>query len=376
MDDTQTFVTAETLAQKAGRLCAEFDSRAASHDEDDSFVAENFARLRDEGLLAAAVPEELSGGGAEIAELADMLRCLGKGCGSSALAFAMHTHSVAAPAWRWRHQPQTRPAVEPLLRKVAEGAVLVTSGGSDWIGGSGRAERVEGGWRIEARKVFASSSPVGTLISTAAVAGDKVIHFALPLDAPEVRKMDNWRTLGMRGTGSQDLMVQGFFVPDDKVALIRDAGRWHPLWHIIVTNAFPLIYAVYLGVAEGARDLALRHAAKRGGDVTRRLAGEMDTALWAARVAHAEMVRTAEENQPGEEAVNRIMMGRQVVENRAITTVELAMELAGGAGFFRESGLERRFRDIQAARYHPMRRDTQQAYAGALALGESVAAIY
>jgi indole-3-acetate monooxygenase len=33
----------------------------------------------------------------------------------------------------------------------------------------------------------------------------------------------------------------------------RKAGEWHPLFHVIATIAFPLIYAVYLGVAESAR---------------------------------------------------------------------------------------------------------------------------
>lgn len=52
------------------------------------------------------------------------------------------------------------------------------------------------------------------------------------------------------------------------------------------------------------------------------------------------------------------------------------MALAGGAGFYRESGLERRFRDIQAARYHPLQGGPQAEYAGALALGLPVERIY
>jgi alkylation response protein AidB-like acyl-CoA dehydrogenase len=377
MDDMDTIERTEALEARARRLCQEFEAQAARHDADDSFVAGNFARLKEEGLLAAGVPAELGGGGAGIGELAGMLRILGAGCGSTALALAMHTHSVATPAWRWKNQPQAKAAVEPLLKMVAEkGAVLVTSGGSDWIGGSGKAEKVEGGYRVTARKAFASSSPVGNVLSTMVLAGNKVIHFAVPLSAPEVTKLDNWRTLGMRGTGSHDLQIENFFVPDDKVALIREAGAWHPLWHIIVTMAFPLIYAVYVGVAEGARDLSLEMAKPRGDAGTRRLAGEMETALWGARVAHDEMVRVAEAQMPSAVTVNRIMMGRRSVEEKAIRAVELAMELAGGAGFYRERGLERRFRDIQAARYHPMKREAQYAYAGALALGEPVDAIY
>ena len=103
------------------------------------------------------MPRELGGGGAEVAELADMLRILAHSCGSTALAFSMHTHQVAIPAWRWRHQKVA--AVEPLLKRVAtERIILLSSGGSDWIGGSGKAEKVEGGYRITARKVFTSGA--------------------------------------------------------------------------------------------------------------------------------------------------------------------------------------------------------------------------
>jgi alkylation response protein AidB-like acyl-CoA dehydrogenase len=45
------------------------------------------------------------------------------------------------------------------------------------------------------------------------------------------------------------------------------------------------------------------------------------------------------------------------------------MESAGGAGFYRAQGLERRFRDIQGARYHPLQAGQQALYAGSIALG-------
>jgi alkylation response protein AidB-like acyl-CoA dehydrogenase len=52
------------------------------------------------------------------------------------------------------------------------------------------------------------------------------------------------------------------------------------------------------------------------------------------------------------------------------------MELAGGAGFYRSAGLERRFRDIQAARYHPLQAGPQAEYAGSMALGLPVEKIF
>ena len=146
---------------------------------------------KDAGLVEAGVPRELGGGGAEIAELCDMLRTLAGACGSTALAFSMHTHQVAVPAWRWRHQNVA--AVEPLLRRVAaERLILVSSGGSDWIGGSGTARKVEGGYRITARKIFTSGAtgrrPPDDRRDPARprTARQSVIHFAAPMKAPEV----------------------------------------------------------------------------------------------------------------------------------------------------------------------------------------------
>lgn len=369
------------VASVARELAPVFAERATAADENDSFVAENYHALKDAGLVEAAVPVELGGGGASIGELADMLRTIAHSCGSTALAFSMHTHQVAIPAWRWRHQKVS--AVEPLLRRVAKDRIiLLSSGGSDWIGGSGTAEKVEGGYRVTARKVFTSGAAAGDLLMTGAVlAGDNqpdtVIHFAAPMKAPEVKVLDNWRTLGMRGTGSNDVMIDGLFVPDAGVSFSRKAGEWHPVFQVIATLAFPLVYAAYLGVAESARAIALGLARHKPAtrDVVN-LAGRMETALRAAQLAHRHMVETAERNAPSADSVNEVMIGRTLVARNAIETVELAMELAGGAGFHRSNGLERRFRDIQGARFHPLQAGPQARYAGSLALGQSVANIY
>lgn len=355
--------------------------RARQVDEADLFVAENYALLKKAGLVSAGVPLELGGGGAEIADLCEMLRIMAHACGSTALAFAMHTHQVAIPAWRWRHQKVT--AVEPLLKRIAgENLILLSSGGSDWIGGSGKAEKVEGGYRVSARKVFTSGAAAGDILMTGAITcaedgSEKVIHFGVPMRAPEVSVTDNWRTLGMRGTGSNDVVIDGLFVPDASVGFSRAAGHWHPVFQIIATVAFPLIYAVYLGVAERARDIAVEIARKKPrSETVLGLAGRMDTSLHAARLAHRSMVETVERNAPSAESVNEVMFGRSLVARHGLEVVELAMELAGGASFYREKGLERRFRDMQGARFHPLQAGPQAQYAGAMALGLPVDTIF
>ena len=369
----------ETVVETAHRLAPTLAERAADVDENDRFVAGNYELLKDAGLVEAGVPRELGGGGAEVPDLAEMLRTLARACGSTALAFSMHTHQVAIPAWRWRHQKVA--AVEPLLRRVAaERLILLSSGGSDWIGGSGAAEKVEGGYRVTARKVFTSGAEAGTILMTGAVheADDgarSVIHFGVPMKAPEVRIEDTWRTLGMRGTASNDVVIEGLFVPDAAVAFSRAAGEWHPVFQTIATIAFPLIYAVYLGVAESARDIAVGIARKKpGADPS--LAGRMDTELRAAQLAHRSMLDAVALNAPSAETVNEVMIGRTLVARHAIRSVELAMELVGGASFYRATGLERRFRDIQGARFHPLQAGPQARYAGAIALGLPTAKVF
>jgi alkylation response protein AidB-like acyl-CoA dehydrogenase len=360
------------IARELGPVFAE---RARATADEDRYVAENMALLKTSGLVEAGVPRELGGGGADADELAAMLRELAKHCASTALAFSMHTHQVAVPAWRWKHQKVA--AVEPLLKRIAgERILMLSSGGSDWIAGSGKAEKVDGGYRIRARKVFASGAPTGDLLMTSAVlepedgSGPTVLHFGVPMSSPQVKIIETWRTLGMRATGSHDIQIDGHVVPEAGVALKRKSGEWHPLFQIISTIAFPLVYAVYLGVAENARDIATGLVKRKGvGSHTLEQIGRMETELAGARLAHESMMAAVRLNAPSADTINQVMIGKRLLTSHAIATVEHAMEAAGGAGFYRAAGLERRFRDIQAARYHPLHNGPQEEFAGAMALG-------
>src|SRR5262249_11860032 len=83
--------TAVDVARELGPI---FGRRADERANEDEFVADNYQSLKDAGLLEAGVPRELGGRGADVDELAAMLRTLAYYCGSTALAFSMHTHQV------------------------------------------------------------------------------------------------------------------------------------------------------------------------------------------------------------------------------------------------------------------------------------------
>jgi alkylation response protein AidB-like acyl-CoA dehydrogenase len=351
-----------------------FGERAGEHDANDTFVADNYPALKERGVFRAGVPAELGGGGASLGELCGMIRELGHHCSSTALAASMHTHSVGMMTFLWRSGNK---GPEPLLRRVAsEGLMLVSSGGSDWLAGSGRLEKVEGGYKMTGRKIFGSGVPAGHVLMTTGIFDDPkdgptVIHFGLPLDAPGVKVLDTWRALGMRGTGSHDIELEGVFLPDAIMGGVRrPPGKWHPSGHAAALVALPIIYSAYLGVAEAARDVALELARKRKNDPNvAYLVGEMETLLVSAQIAHASMVDLARSAKPGPETSSAMLIRRTLVANGILRTAEKALEVAGGAGFFRSSRLERLFRDVQACRYHPLPEKPQSRLTGRLLLG-------
>jgi alkylation response protein AidB-like acyl-CoA dehydrogenase len=357
----------------ARALSPGFAARAAQHDADDSFAHENYAELKAHRVLSAGVPAALGGGGASHRELCAVLRQLGSACGPTALALSMHTHLVGTTVWLWR---QGAP-VAPLLERIAaEQLVLVTSGASDWLDSSGTATRVEGGFRVSGRKHFGSGSPAGDLLLTSALYDDPadgptVVHFSVPLRSPGVTVMDNWRTMGMRASGSNDIVLDDVFVPDAALSARRRKGVWDPFFNVVAAVASPMVTSVYLGVAEAAYALALRGAARKRDDPdVWYLLGEMENALVTGQIAVQEMIERCADLTfvPDVNTANAIFIRRTIAAEALRVVAEKAMEVSGGAGFFRSLGLERLLRDLHGAQFHPLQTKRQHRFTGRLAL--------
>ena len=188
--------------------------------------------------------------------------------------------------------------------------------------------------------------------------------------SPGVSIQQTWRTLGMRNTASHDVVLKDVMVPQSAVAARRPQGKWHPLFHIISQLALPIIYSVYLGVAEAARERALALVRKRRPDEhLLEAVGEMENQLAAARMAHAHWVSLGKSAQPGPETTSKAMIDRTLTARGVLGTADAAMNVAGGAAFFRAHGLERLFRDAQGARYHPLQEGLQKTLSARFALG-------
>jgi len=338
----------------------EIAGHAVRHDVDGTFVEEGLRSLRDAGLLALGVPTELGGAGATVRQVAMVQRELAHHCGSTALASSMHQHVVAFTAWRYR---RGLPGAEATLRRVAdEGILLVSTGGGDYTHPRGTATKVEGGYRVSGHKRFASQSGNGTVMSTMFVyddpsQGQRVLNVAVPIAAEGVTVANNWDTLGMRGTASNDLIVEDVFVPDEKVLANRPYGVVDPPLQVISQIAFPIVCGAYLGIAEAAYGAALAAAAaKAESPLVQRQLGRMkhrlQVASWALDGALASLGE--DDVTPSHEAYLAVMMAKAEVAEAGIEVCDLAMDVAGGPAFFKGSVIERAYRDIRAIKFHPL----------------------
>lgn len=351
-----------------------FAKGAAERDATDAFVAGHYDVLKEHKIFSALVPTDLGGGGASHGMMCAFLRQLAHYCPSTALALSMHQHLVAAALYNHRNG---RPGRKLLERVAAAEIVLISTGANDWMESNGAVERADGGFQVSARKPFGSGSPRGGILVTSAPFEDakegwQVLHFTVPFTAPGLSLADDWRTLGMRATGSHTIILDKVFVSDEAIALRRPRGRFHPAWNVILTVAMPLIMSVYAGVAEAAAAIGLERAKKRQGDPTvPYLLGELANRLAMVRLAVDDMVRLANDLDfaMALDVTDAMLVRKTIVAEQVLATVEKALEASGGAGFYRETGLERLLRDAHGAQFHPLSAKRQHRFTGRLALG-------
>lgn len=353
-----------------------FERRAPQHDLEGSFVFKNYEQLKDHQFFSAMVPKDLGGSGMSYSDMCNLIRTMAHYCGSTALAFAMHQHLVAANVWKYKNKGQGA----PLLQKVAkQQLVLISTGARDWLESNGLMVKVEGGYLLSAKKHFASQSIAGDVAVTSApylhpTDGWQVLHFGVPMQTEGVRVLDDWQVMGMRATGSQTILFEKVFIPEDAVALVRPRGQFHTVWHIVLTVAMPLIMSAYVGIAEKAMELAISIGKnyKRNQPHLNYLIGKLNNTLLSAQTQWKAMYALTNnfDFAPSESNTIHMLSYKTNVSNAAIATVAEAMEAIGGQSFYQSKGLERLFRDVHAAQFHPLPTWDQYAFTGEKLLKE------
>lgn len=350
--------------------CAE---RAPGYDHEHRFCAEDFQELRDAGYLRIAIPKELGGPGLSLAQVVQEQRRLGYHAAPTALAVNMHLYWTGIAADLWRSGDTS---LEWLLQEAARGAIFAAGhaeSGNDIpvLLSTTKAERVAGGYRFTGRKSFGSLSPVWTYLGihgmdASDAAAPKIIHAFLPRSSEGYRIEETWDVLGMRATSSEDTILDGAFVPDRYVSRIVPAGAAGIDHYVLAIFAWALLGFgnIYCGLARRALDLTLEAAkSRRSIALSRPMAyhpelqhcvAEMGLALEAME-PHLDRIAAdwSDGVDHGSHWPAKIFAAKYHAVESSWRIADLALEVSGGFGVFRRSGLERIFRDARLGRFHP-----------------------
>jgi alkylation response protein AidB-like acyl-CoA dehydrogenase len=378
------------LVATATRLARRFAERAAVHDRDATFPFDNHTDLGDAGFLRLTVPVELGGLGADLGDVVAVLEVLAGGDGATALAATMHISPVGQWAAVWRRTGDER--VAGMLRRAADGslvwAALTAEAGVRNTMTDSRtiATRVDGGFVINGRKIFATNSAVATDFSTTARhddadGGPRLLLCRVSMAQDGVRVHPTWNALGMRATRSDDVEFTDVFVPDERVVHSLPVGTLdRRVLETVWSWAMPCFGAVYTGIAAGALDWVAQRLVRSGradDPVVQDVVGECRIALETSRAVlyrHVDDVLRGRIAAGGvQEGIARCATVKYVAATQAAQVVQRLVDVVGGPAFTRDLPFERMWRDVQAGPIMPMGNLATRRLVGADTLGVATA---
>ncbi|GAA5084326.1 alkylation response protein AidB-like acyl-CoA dehydrogenase [Thermocatellispora tengchongensis] len=367
-------------------VLAEIGALAAAADRDGRPAGRALDLLRGGGWPGLAVPEKFHGTGLTLVECCAVQRALAVADPALAIAVNMHLFSVGLMVEHWRRRTDTSWL---LLEAVATQNRLIASAFAEPnLGGSGtrstlRAEPVDGGWRVSGRKrpcSLAGQADLVCLQVQTAADPSEVLVALLPTTAPGLRVVEDWDTLGMRGSASDTLVIEECFIPKELVFYRAPAGAEDDdvlaagvIWFALTSTA------CYLGVARAAmtqaatllRALRIAHLGQSRASLPSYQAtvGDAAAEVLALESACAEVARRMD---AGAEPEN-LVVAALAVKQRAVRVIPAFVgtlaEACGGASYARSLPLERLWRDAQAIRFHPPTPAAARQYLGRRALG-------
>jgi alkylation response protein AidB-like acyl-CoA dehydrogenase len=383
----------------------DFAGRAAAHDRDGTFPHENFDELKASGFMAATVPEEFGGWGlTSNHDLAVGISRIAGADGSTAIAATMHLTFGQIGAWFNRYQRETGDEAGAagtagfltLLGGGAIGMANATEPGTDLRHPLTEVTSTEGGCAINGRKTFGTLSEIADLMFVPSRRAEpdgsyRSVAAFVPRGTPGQTIKDNWDALGMRASGSHDVVYDNCVVPEELVLDNGTAWGEDGLINVVIGFAgnLPLV-ATSVGIAAAAYDEVLRQVKTRtkapsGRPLAERrgiqhLVAQMEADLVTCRalLSHAGRHIDQAMARPANEVDLDVMhdIGREfqcvklVANRKAIDIVDTALTASGGAGYMTSSPLSRLYRDVRAGPFmQPYSPVDAHEYIGKLALG-------
>ncbi|WP_270181999.1 acyl-CoA dehydrogenase family protein [Alkalihalobacillus sp. CinArs1] len=357
----------EKLHHLAQDLSEELQEFASKIDEEASIPTSILDRFRTSGYSALPVPKQYGGEDLSLYELVLIQEELGKGEGATALSIGWHLGILKDLNDR---RPWNDITFGRLSRDVVEGTIINRAQTEEKTGDPTRgglpvtiAKRVDSGYRLTGRKTFTTlSTHLDQVIVKATLEdSEEACDFLISMKDEGVSIEETWDVIGMRGTRSDDLVLNGVHVPAERLLEVYDKER--------KTKAIPPgwllhIPAVYLGIAEAAKQEAIEFVnTYQPNSLDKPLSevphiqdkiGQISLKLLSAR-HFLYSVADQWDKYPEErmQMQSQLFAAKHQAVNAAIDVVDLSMRIIGGRSLMKKNKIERLYRDVRAGLHNP-----------------------
>lgn len=355
----------EEVLKQAEELKEIFRTRADAIDLEGTFPYENFADLKKVNFLSLTIPKEFGGKGLNLLEYLQVQEIIAQGDAPTALSLGWHL-GVMLEAAENRHWQG--PTFEKVCSYIVQNKSLLNlaqterATGSPSRGGTPGtiATKEENGWRLNGIKAFTSMAEAldYSIITADLNHTGKKGFILVDHELEGVSVKETWDSISMRGTKSDDLILEEVLVDEENLLFVED-GRSATTrgWYLQVP-------AVYIGIAAAARDYAINFASEyrpstlpgpiKDVPEVRRKIGKIELELFNARQVLYTVARKWVE-QP-EQRVNmpsELAAVKHIATNSANKVVDLAMKIVGARSLSASNPLQRHFRDVRAGLHNP-----------------------
>ncbi len=329
--------------------------------EESTFPDWVFRRMGELGLLGLSYPEAYGGqGGDYYCNLVLAEEIVHSDCGGLAMGVAVHTDMATPPIHVFGTEAQKQAYLVPSIRgeKISCLGITEPDAGSDVSGIKTRAVRDGDEWVINGSKTYITNGHRADFIvlvtKTDPDAGyDGFTLFVVDMDAPGVIREEKLRKLGMHASDTALLAFQDVRVPDSAVLGEVGKGFYHIMWELQGERLIGAAGAT--ASAQALFDKTLQYANERHAfgrpigkfQVTRHKFAEMATKIESSRQL---TYTTAWRFANGEYPVREISMAKLYASRIACEVADECLQIHGGAGYMKEYGIERVWRDLRLNR--------------------------
>src|ERR671928_1356093 len=236
--------------------------RVRDNDRNEQFDTELVQKIAELGFLGAIVPEEYGGRGIDYRTYGLIVEEIGRGDSAMRTVVSVVTSLVCSSIARWGSEDQKRRWLPDLCSGEALGCFGLTEPdtGSDASNLKTRAERVDGGWRISGGKMWISLGNYAKLALVFAQTDPSLKHkglacFLVPTDSDGFSSQEIHGKLGLKGSDTAELSLDGVEVPDD--ALMGEVGEGFKIAMSALDSGRYSVAAGCVGICQGSLEASV-----------------------------------------------------------------------------------------------------------------------